>query len=76
MTPTQIKIFLLEHGLTVGGIARELGTRSDMVSQLFRRLRYYPTLAQRIERKYGIVVPRPARTKTTAKKQKAKRRAA
>jgi hypothetical protein len=61
MTPTEIKIFLLKKGWTVGGIARDLGTRRDMVSQLFNQLRYYPTLARTIKRRYGIEVPRPAR---------------
>jgi hypothetical protein len=61
MNPTEIKILLLRKSLTVAGIARALGTRRDMVSQLFNQLRYYPTLAKKIEKRYGIVCPQPSR---------------
>lgn len=66
MTPKEIKIYLLRKDLTVGDIARDLGTRPDMVSQLFNQLRYYPTLAKRIEKRYGIVCLRPRRERKAA----------
>ena len=59
MTPLEIKILLLRKGLTVSGIAREMGARRDMVSQQIHGHYEYPHLRRELKRRYGIICPPP-----------------
>lgn len=69
MPATQVKIFLLKNELTVAGMARELregdqteGAVRVMLSQMIHGRRFYPTLAKRVERRYGLRLSRPAKS--------------
>lgn len=67
---TEVKIFLLKHDLEISQMARELRTGKQttvavrvMLSQMINGHRYYPTLARRVEERYGLKLSRPASSK-------------
>lgn len=68
MNAFEIKVFLLEKGLTIAGIARTLCADSTvteksmqtMLSDLIYGRRFYPALAEKLRKKYGISIERPA----------------
>jgi len=67
MNSIEVKIQLLRRGLTLQQIARELRTGSQseqavrvMLSQMVNGRRFYPTLAKRVEERYGLRLTRPA----------------
>jgi hypothetical protein len=65
MNAKQVKIFLINKQLTVADMARQLrtATQSDealriMLSQMIHGRRFYPTLAKRVEKRYGLRLER------------------
>lgn len=65
MSPVQVKIFLLKNGLTVGGMAKDLCRKGHSetalrvcLSQMFNGHRFYPSLAKRVNRRYGLALAR------------------
>lgn len=61
MNPIQIKKLLLDKQLTVAEMARQLRTRTQsdealrvMLSQMIHGRRFYPTLARRVEKRFGL----------------------
>jgi hypothetical protein len=64
-----VKIFLLKHKLNLSEIARELCTEKQaeqsvrvMLSQMVNGRRWYPTLARKVEERYGLRLTRPNRS--------------
>lgn len=66
MNTIQVKIELLKKGLTVQGMAHELsknGARNQsstrvMITQMIYGKRFYPSLAKRIEKRFGLTLTR------------------
>lgn len=65
MNSTQVKIFLLKRGLTVGGMAKELCRKGQSesalrvcISQLINGHRFYPALAKELRQRYGLRLTR------------------
>lgn len=65
MKPHQVKSFLWQRGLSLAGMARDLKTATQsedairvMLSQMVHGHRFYPALAKRVERKYGLTLTR------------------
>ena len=61
MSTLKVKIFLLKNELTLAGMARDLATAERgevstrvMLSQMVNGRRFYPSLAKRVQRKYGL----------------------
>lgn len=67
MTPKEVKIYLIENGLNISDMARQLEPSSDatfeslrtMLSDLLYGRRYFPTLAKQVDKKFGIRIERP-----------------
>jgi hypothetical protein len=67
MNTKQIKKTLIDRDLTITQIARELSksypaselSLRQMISDMIYERRWYPTLAERIERDYGLAFTRP-----------------
>lgn len=80
MNALQIKVFLLKHGLTVSGIARDIAddypatidSIRKMLTEMFYHGRYNAGLAAIVDRKFGIKIV-PSRPQTV---REAVRRAA
>lgn len=68
MTAKEIKILLIEKGLTVREIARELEKDSNasvrsletMIHDTLYGKRYLPSIAKKLHSKFGIKIERPA----------------
>lgn len=67
MNTTEVKIWLLRRELSLQQMARELRTGKQsvqavrvMLSQMVNGRRFYPTLARRVEERYGLKLARPA----------------
>ncbi len=68
MNPFEVKVYLLKNGLTIASMARELCRNSDtketsmttMISDMIYGRRYYPTLAKKLSKKFGLEFERPA----------------
>lgn len=69
MKPRKIKEILLDKGLTVADISREIQSdypqvsEKSMYSMLYRMMfksDYYPIYANELKTRYGIVINRPA----------------
>ena len=65
MNGKQIKKLLLDKDLTVAGMARQLATAKlseesarQMISQMIHGRRFYPALAKRVERRFGVRLER------------------
>ena len=66
MIAKKIKKQLIDRGITIADIAREI-TPDDrsvnatrmMISQMIHRRYFYPTLAAKLKAEYGISIPRP-----------------
>ncbi len=71
MKPIEVKILLLKKGLNFADMARDLKDVTDasqrslevMIADLLYGRRWYPTLAETIESRYGIAVKRPAHSR-------------
>ena len=67
MTPKEIKILLIKKGLTITGIAQDFKKESDatlrsletMISDTLYGKRYYPSIAVKLNERYGIEIKRP-----------------
>lgn len=69
MNTKQIKKFLIDNDLTIAEMARRLAGRSDvtanqsslaqMLSDTFYGRRWYPTLAEQVNREFGLNLVRP-----------------
>lgn len=73
MNTTEVKIWLLRRELSLQQMARELRTGKQtvqavrvMLSQMVNGRRFYPSLAQRVEERYGLKLSRPASTQRRA----------
>jgi hypothetical protein len=68
MNPFQIKVFLLENELTIASMAREICRNTDtkqtsmqtMISDMIYGRRFYPALAKKLQKKFGLSIERPA----------------
>jgi hypothetical protein len=69
MNIKEIKKWLIDHELTITQMARQLEPEADsgrikslgqMISDLFYGRRWYPGLAERVRREFGIKVERPS----------------
>ncbi len=68
MNAFEVKVHLLREGLTIASMARELCRNSDtketsmqtMISEMIYGRRFYPGLAKKINKKFGIKFERPA----------------
>lgn len=75
MKHIQVKIYLLKKGLTIQGIAKELCGQNQseqairvMISQMIHGHRYYPALAKRLKRRFGVNIPRPVQMSQTKRR--------
>lgn len=67
MSVKQIKIQLIEKGLSIAEIARDFSHDSNatirsletMIADTLYGRRYFPAIAEKLNRKYGIKVERP-----------------
>ena len=69
MKSIQIKIKLLEQGLTVAGIARQMAQEPDveanekslraMITDMINGRRFYPQLAEKVNAKFNLGIKRP-----------------
>ena len=64
-----VKIFLLKNNLSLSEIAREICTERQteqsvrvMLSQIVHGRRWYPSLAEKVEARYGLRLSRPKRS--------------
>lgn len=67
MNPFQVKVFMLKNGLTLTAMADALADQTrkktslvTMISDLIYGRRYYPSLAQELDEKFGLKIDRPA----------------
>ena len=68
MTAKEIKILLIQKGLTVAEMAREMEKTSNasaksletMIHDTLYGKRFFPKIADKLSRKYGITIERPA----------------
>lgn len=68
MNPFEVKVFLMKNGLTIASISRELCRNNDtkpasmatMISDMIYGRRFYPKLAKKIDKKFGLKFERPA----------------
>lgn len=68
MNPFEVKVFLLKNGLTIAAMSRELCRNSDtketsmatMISDMIYGRRFYPKLARKLDKKFGLKLERPA----------------
>lgn len=65
MSAIEVKKLLLDKGLTIAGMARQLRKPNqsqeavrNMISQMIHGRRFYPDLAKRVERKFGVKLTR------------------
>lgn len=67
MNVKDVKIFLIDNGLNIADMARELEPFTDatfnslqtMLSELLYGRRWYPSLAELVEQKYGLKIDQP-----------------
>lgn len=69
MNTKQIKKFLIDNDLTIAEMARQLSRRSDatasegslaqMLSDTIYGRRWYPTLAEKVQSEFGLILVRP-----------------
>ena len=72
MKPIEVKIFLLKNGLTVAEMARQLCVGTDtkfdsmrtMIDDTLYGKRFYPSVAAKLESKFGLKIERPAHLKS------------
>lgn len=71
----KIKSEILEKRLSLAGMARGLKTKAQsedairvMLSQMVHGHRFYPALAKRVERKYGLTLTRQPATESSRSK--------
>lgn len=72
MTAKEVKKLLINKGLNISDMARELAENSDatfdslrvMLTDLLYGRRYYPTLAEQVREKWQIDIPRNKNTQT------------
>lgn len=69
MDSIRVKIFLLQNKLDLSQIAREIRTPKQteqsvrvMLSQMVNGRRWYPSLAKKLEERYGLRLTRPKRS--------------
>lgn len=71
MNAKKVKILLIEKGLNIADMARDLEPETDatfeslqtMISDLLYGRRWYPSLAEKIYDRYGIKVSQPVQFK-------------
>ncbi|MGI8556495.1 MAG: hypothetical protein ACR2LT_09100 [Pyrinomonadaceae bacterium] len=74
MNPFEVKVFLMKNGLTIASISRELCRDSDtkpasmatMISDMIYGRRFYPKLARKLDKKFGLKFERPAQFESAA----------
>lgn len=64
-----VKIFLIKKGINLSDVARELREEEQteqsvrvMLSQMIHGRRWYPSLAKKLEERYGIRLTQPKRS--------------
>lgn len=74
MNSFQIKVFMLENGLTITSMAEDLADEKRkksslqvMISDLIYGRRFYPGLAKELNEKFGLVINRPAQFESARK---------
>ncbi len=68
MNPFEVKVHLLRKGLTIASMSRELCRNNDtketsmatMISDMIYGRRFYPALAKKLDKKFGLKFERPA----------------
>ncbi len=68
MNVFEVKVLLMRKGLTIAAMSRELCRNSEtketsmqtMISDMIYGRRFYPALAKKINKKYGLKFERPA----------------
>jgi len=67
MNTLEIKVSMLEKGLTIADMAKELENENrkkkslqTMISDMIYKRAYYPSLAAEIKKKFGLKFERPA----------------
>lgn len=68
MNAFEVKVFLMKNGLTIASISRELcrntgkkpASMATMISDMIYGRRYYPNLAKKLDKKFGLKFERPA----------------
>ena len=66
MNPFEVKVFMMENGLSQSSIAEDLADENRkkssltvMIHDLIHGRRFYPGLAKELQKKYGIKIDRP-----------------
>lgn len=61
MTPFEVKVFMMENGLTISGMARELADNNAteaslrvMISDMIYGRKYYPNRAKQLADKFNL----------------------
>lgn len=68
MNPFEVKVFMLKNGLTIASMAETLCRNSStkktsmqtMISDMIYRRRFYPGLAKKLDKNFGLKIERPA----------------
>lgn len=68
MTPKKAKIFLINNDLTVAEMVRRIKPEMDATEESLRSMltdmingrRFYPTLAEKVNERFGLRLVRPA----------------
>lgn len=74
MNPFQVKVFMLKNGLTITSMAEDLADENRkktsllvMISDLIYGRRFYPSLAEELDTKFGLKIERPAKIESARK---------
>lgn len=68
MNAFEVKVLLLRKGLTIAAMAREICRNTEtketsmqtMISDMIYGRRFYPALAKKLDKKFGLKFERPA----------------